>query len=146
MFRISCLRGKIVRLCPHSLHATLSESPQQFRPIVQVPRSKNKKVERKSYSRPHKDLPLSQSLQFRRFSIKSCIFPLLGGVSFCAASSPLAVIPTAGCHSRTCFRRCKLVPAKAGSGNPEFRISSLVLRVYGQSPANWLCFWGPPTG
>jgi len=26
------------------------------------------------------------------------------------------------CHSRTCFRRCKLVPAKAGSGYPDLRM------------------------
>ena len=53
--------------------------PPIFDQIVRVPRSKNKKVEKKSYSRPRKDLPQKVSLQFRRFSIKSCMFPLLGG-------------------------------------------------------------------
>jgi len=46
---------------------------------VQVPPSKNKKVEKKSYSCQRNDLPQKASLQCCRFSIKSCMLPLLGG-------------------------------------------------------------------
>ncbi len=55
-----------------------------FVQYVLVPRSKNKKVEKNSYSRPRRDLPQKVSIRFRRFSFKTCMLPLLGGASFCA--------------------------------------------------------------
>ena len=44
------------------------------------------------------------------------------------------------CHSRTCFRRCKLVPAEAGSGNPGFAPGSTWSTAQPQA-GDWLCFF-----
>lgn len=53
-----------------------------FVQYVLVPPNRNKKVQKKSYSRPYNDLSQKMSLRFRSFSIKSCMSPLLGGDVF----------------------------------------------------------------